>query len=108
MAADMEANRSMLLLGDLNHTPEAQEYRMWQEAGWIDTFTAAGTGQGPTIPANMPTRRIDYIFARGPIAERIIESRRLYEGAFRLDNHDPHGFALSDHLPHLAVFSHGK
>lgn len=104
MAQDMEANRSMLVIGDLNHTPDTKEYQMWIDAGWIDTFTAAGTGEGPTIPANLPTRRIDYILARGPIAKRIVESRPLFEGAFRLNDQDPHGFALSDHLPQFAVF----
>lgn len=98
----------MLVIGDLNHTPDSQEYRMWIEAGWIDTFTAAGTGEGPTIPANLPTRRIDYILARGPIAKRIMESRSLHEGAFRLNDQDPRGFALSDHLPQFAVFGEKK
>jgi hypothetical protein len=42
--------------------------------------------------------------AAGPIAERIIESRPLFEGAFRLNIGDKESFALSDHLPQLAVF----
>jgi len=108
MAQDMEANRSMLVIGDLNHTPDSEEYRMWIDAGWVDTFTAAGSGEGTTIPANMPTRRIDYILARGPIAKQIMEARPLFEGAFRLNDQDPHGFALSDHLPQLAVFGEQK
>lgn len=42
--------------------------------------------------------------AAGPIADRVIESRPLFEGAFRLNIADKESFALSDHLPKLAVF----
>ena len=96
--------RSMLLIGDLNHTPDSEEYRLWKAAGWIDTFAAAGKGNGFTIKADVPNRRIDYVLAAGPIAGSIAESRPLFEGAFRLDTADDDAFALSDHLPQLAVF----
>ena len=42
--------------------------------------------------------------AAGPIADRVVESRPLFEGAYRLNTADPDAFALSDHLPQLAVF----
>ncbi|QEF98270.1 hypothetical protein Mal15_23200 [Stieleria maiorica] len=45
-----------------------------------------------------------YVMAAGPIAERVTESRPLFEGAFRLNINDKESFALSDHLPQLAVF----
>ena len=38
------------------------------------------------------------------IADRVVESRPLFEGAFRLHIADKESFALSDHLPQLAVF----
>lgn len=104
MQDDLAAGRSMLLIGDLNHEPKAEEYKLWTDAGWIDTFVKAGRGDGLTIKADTPRRRIDYVFAAGPIANRITESRPLFEGAFRLDPNDPNAFALSDHLPQLAVF----
>jgi len=34
----------------------------------------------------------------------VTESRPLFEGAFRLNIDDEESFALSDHLPQLAVF----
>lgn len=104
MQSDLEAGRSLLLMGDLNHTPDTKEYQMWLDAGWIDTFTKAGQGDGLTIQADDPQRRIDYVLAAGPIAERIAESRPLFEGAFRTNPADAESFALSDHLPQLAVF----
>lgn len=104
MKSDLEAGGSMLLIGDLNHEPDTEEYKLWTDAGWIDTFTKAGMGDGPTIKSDIPKRRIDYVLAHGPIADQITESRPLFEGAFRLHINDQESFALSDHLPQLAVF----
>jgi len=105
MKGDFEAGRSMLLIGDLNHTPETQDYRLWMDAGWVDTFMKAGQGNGLTFKADAPEHRIDYIMASGPIASRLVESRPLSEGAFRLNVADENAFSLSDHLPQLAVFN---
>jgi endonuclease/exonuclease/phosphatase (EEP) superfamily protein YafD len=77
---------------------------MWKEAGWVDTFAQVGKGEGATIKSDLPKWRIDYVWAAGPIAKRIIESRPLYQGAFRLNIADRESFALSDHLPQLGVF----
>ncbi len=104
MKADLNAGRSMLLIGDLNHSPETQEYNFWIGAGWVDTFAKVGNGKGFTIRSDIPRARIDYVMAAGPIANRIVESRPLFEGAFRLHIADKQSFALSDHLPQLAVF----
>jgi endonuclease/exonuclease/phosphatase family metal-dependent hydrolase len=104
MKADLEAGRSMLLIGDLNHVPDCDEYRLWIDAGWIDTFAKAGKGDGLTIKADEPQWRIDYVMAASPIAKRLVESRPLFEGAFRTNPADEESFALSDHLPQLAVF----
>jgi endonuclease/exonuclease/phosphatase family metal-dependent hydrolase len=104
MQNDFAANRSMLLMGDMNHVPTMPEYRHWTNAGWIDTFAQVGKGDGDTVYSSVPERRIDYILARGPIAAGIVESRPLFAGAFRTNPADPQSFALSDHLPQLAVF----
>ncbi len=104
MKPDLQEGRSMLLIGDLNHSPEQPECEMWKQAGWVDTFAQVGEGDGFTIKADLPRWRIDYVWATGPIAKQVIESRPLYEGAFRLNIADPQSVALSDHLPQLAVF----
>jgi len=104
MKPQLRENRSMLLMGDLNHTPQADEYSLWKRSGWIDTFARLGRGEGPTIKADEPTRRIDYVWAAGPIGKRVVESKPLFQGAFRTNPADPRSFALSDHLPQLAVF----
>lgn len=108
MQADLRAKRSMLLLGDLNHPPLPPEYPLWSDAGWIDTFTAIGQGEGLTIKSDKPDLRIDYVLAAGPIAKQVTKARPLFEGAFRVNNEDPESFALSDHLPQLAVFDLSK
>jgi endonuclease/exonuclease/phosphatase family metal-dependent hydrolase len=104
MKADLESGKSMLLIGDLNHSPEQPEYEMWTKAGWVDTFAEVGRGNGATIKADLPKWRIDYVWATGPIAKQVVESKPLYQGAFRLNIDDEQSFALSDHLPQLAVF----
>lgn len=104
MKPDLDAGRSMLLIGDLNHGPDTEEYKLWIDAGWVDTFAKVGTGEGPTIKADIPKWRIDYVMAAGQIAKRVVESRPLFEGAFRLNINDEESFALSDHLPQLATF----
>jgi len=104
MKADLDAGRSMLLIGDLNHGPDTDEYKFWIDAGFVDTFAKVGKGDGPTIKSDIPKWRIDYVMAAGPIADTVVESRPLFEGAFRLHINDKESFALSDHLPQLAVF----
>lgn len=104
MKTDLEADRSMLLIGDLNHSPEQPEYEMWKKAGWVDTFAKVGKGDGATIKADLPKRRIDYVWSAGPIAKQAVASRPLHQGAFRLNIADQQSFALSDHLPQLTVF----
>lgn len=104
MKEDLDAGRSMLLIGDLNHVPDSEEYKLWMDAGWTDTFAKAGNGDGLTIKADTPQRRIDYVMAAGPIAQHVVESRPLFEGAFRVNLADENSFALSDHLPQFAVF----
>jgi endonuclease/exonuclease/phosphatase family metal-dependent hydrolase len=104
MKPNRDAGKSILVLGDLNHSPEQEEYNLWTEAGLIDTFAEVGEGKGATIKADLPQWRIDYVWAAGPIAQQIMESRPLYQGTFRLNIADQQSFALSDHLPQLAVF----
>ena len=108
MRAELRAKRSMLLLGDLNHPPLPPEYPLWSDAGWIDTFAAVGQGEGLTIKSDKPDLRIDYVMAAGPLARQVTESRPLFEGDFRVNNEDLESFALSDHLPQLAVFDLSK
>jgi endonuclease/exonuclease/phosphatase family metal-dependent hydrolase len=105
MAKDLEANRSLLVQGDFNHIPEWPEYRQWAGAGLRDAFATKGAGDPGTWSASKPSVRLDYIWTHGPVAERLVECRVLFEGAFRVDPSDPTAFALSDHLPVMAAFA---
>ena len=104
MESDIQSNNSILVIGDLNHTPAMPEYNQWMNAGLKDTYAVSGIGDGLTIRADTPSKRIDFILAAGPIAEQIIESKALFEGAFRTNPLDPESYALSDHLPQYAKF----
>ncbi len=99
---------SVLLQGDLNHRPDTEEYKRLNSGSLVDTFTAVGKGDGFTANAIKPAKRIDYIYCAGELANQIIACRPLYEGSFRMNNDDPNGFALSDHLPVLADFGLGS
>lgn len=65
----------VLLLGDLNATPEAPELAPLL-ARVPDTWRA-GDGPGFSYPAALPTKRIDYVLARGFAVHRarVIETR---------------------------------
>jgi endonuclease/exonuclease/phosphatase family metal-dependent hydrolase len=104
MEEDLDSGRSMLLIGDLNHTPDSQEYQLWRDAGWVDTFSHVGKGQGLTFTADAPYKRIDYVMATGPMVTNLLAATPLFLGAFRLNVDDEQSFALSDHLPQSAVF----
>lgn len=104
IALEVEAGRSVLLQGDLNHTPRWPSYPLWIKAGLTDCQVAAGNGDQPTINAAKPRARIDYVFAAGPIATHLKDARCLFEGAFRTNPDDRGSYALSDHLPVMARF----
>ncbi|MDB4617479.1 endonuclease/exonuclease/phosphatase family protein [Verrucomicrobiales bacterium] len=101
---DAEKYGSVVIAGDLNHEPDTLESQLWIDAGVADTFLKKGEGDGFTIKADTPDRRIDYVMAAGPIAKKCQKSQPLFEGRFRLDTQNTEAFALSDHLPQLAVF----
>lgn len=104
MRPDLDSGRSILLMGDLNHGPETEEHQLWLDAGLVDTFVKVGQGEGLTFRADIAQWRIDYVMAAGALAEKVVESRPLFEGAFRLAIDDKESFSLSDHIPQLAVF----
>jgi endonuclease/exonuclease/phosphatase family metal-dependent hydrolase len=53
--------RPIILCGDFNDTPDSRTHEKLGEA-FTDTWKAAGTGDGFTIPAEQPRKRIDYIW----------------------------------------------
>lgn len=99
-----DENQQVLLQGDLNLSPDMPEYKALTSGKLKDTFTLAGFGDGNTANSKKALRRIDYIFAGGALLQRLKSCTALNQGCFRLNNEDPMGFALSDHLPVLTVF----
>lgn len=63
-----------------------------------------GNAQINTINSIDPKRRIDFIFVKGDLAEKVKDHRVLFEGNFRTNNNDPTTYALSDHLPVMVDF----
>ncbi len=104
MTDDLNSGSSVILQGDLNHTPDQPGYQRWQDAGLQDAFQEKGTGQGLTSNSSNRKSRIDYVWSAGPVADQLVNCRVLDEGAFIDHQDDPAGFALSDHLPVMATF----
>ena len=82
--------QAMILCGDFNDTPGSRTYDKIGQA-FTDTWAVAGTGDGFTIPAEQPRKRIDYIWLGKDSA---IDVLRLWV---------PQSEA-SDHLPVVGEF----
>jgi endonuclease/exonuclease/phosphatase family metal-dependent hydrolase len=54
--------RPAVLMGDFNARPDWAQIEMVEVAGWVDSWTEAGTGDGFTSNSADPMHRIDYIF----------------------------------------------
>lgn len=109
MKDDKRKGASLLVLGDMNHGPDGPEYRQWIDAGYVDTFGMKGRGVAETRlydgADKPPVKRLDYIFAAGPIVGQLLGARVLWEGRFRVDpDHPKPAYSLSDHVPLIGVF----
>ncbi len=103
---DLATGHSILVQGDMNHTPGGPEYDLWIEAGLVDTFAQMNTDPqaGKTLLRPEPRARIDYIFVAGPLAKNLADARPLFDRDFRLYADQPDFVSLSDHLPQWARF----
>jgi len=104
---DIKTGHSVIVQGDLNHTPYGPEYALWLDVGLVDTFSRmhGQTDEGKTLLRPQPRARLDYVLASGAIVDQLVEARPLYEADFRLYENRPDFVALSDHLPQLAKFN---
>lgn len=82
--------RPTIICGDFNDTPESRVCRRINEL-LDDTWTLAGNGDGFTIPAEKPRKRIDYIW--------ISKDKSLVALKVWVPQSD-----ASDHLPVMAEF----
>ena len=51
--------------GDLNSTPDSEVQLTVRGAGLRDAWTACGSGDGLTYPADSAVKRIDYLYLAG-------------------------------------------
>jgi endonuclease/exonuclease/phosphatase family metal-dependent hydrolase len=67
--AERDPRAVVLAGGDLNSTPDSPVQARTRDAGWQEAWTTcadAGAGAGLTYPADVPVKRIDYLyFVRG-------------------------------------------
>lgn len=95
----VKSDEATLVLGDLNESINV--IRMFQAAGYVDSFTSCGAPMQPTHPtrptgsADVPAPRvIDWQFARGPI-----KAMNSHVGEFFVADTAP-----SDHKPVVATY----
>jgi endonuclease/exonuclease/phosphatase family metal-dependent hydrolase len=81
---------SVVLLGDLNATPNAPEIRTLVDT-LVDAWEAAGVGEGNTYPIVDPNRRIDYVMQSDDVVVRTVAVVTA-----------PLAATASDHLPVVA------
>ncbi|MGK0353570.1 MAG: endonuclease/exonuclease/phosphatase family metal-dependent hydrolase [Planctomycetota bacterium] len=102
---DLQAGRSVIVMGDMNHDSAAPEYRLWAKAGLVDTARQMHQEKALlTCPSEDPKERIDFVFVAGPLKARLHRARALQEGAFMVRATLGSPFALSDHIPVFAEF----
>jgi endonuclease/exonuclease/phosphatase (EEP) superfamily protein YafD len=65
LAIARDAEAGVLVGGDFNSTPESQVQADARQAGVRDAWLVCGQGDGFTYPANVPTKRIDYLYLTG-------------------------------------------
>ena len=102
---DTDLGYSAIVQGDLNHGPGVYAYRLWKNAGFVDAFVETRAREDRTFRSDNPRFRLDYIFALGPVSENLLECRVLNEPPFNSNKKGNEEYALSDHLPVMAIFS---
>ncbi len=76
-AAVRRSPRPVLLGGDLNAEPGMPATQALRRSGLVDGWPVAGRGDGLTVPAARPRRRIDYVLADAsfvPVRSRVLIS----------------------------------
>lgn len=89
LVADLPTDRSAIVVGDFNATPDEPAIATMTGA-LVDSWASLNPADpGPTMPASLPTRRIDYIFVSSALAGRVVGSRILddHTGAIWLSDH---------------------
>jgi endonuclease/exonuclease/phosphatase family metal-dependent hydrolase len=84
------AGKPVILCGDFNDVPGSRTHQKFAEL-FVDSWTVAGSGDGFTIPAEKPAKRIDYIWLS---RDGSIEPLRLWVPTSE----------ASDHLPVVGEF----
>jgi len=74
----LNEDEGMMAGGDFNAEPGSRTYQQLLFGGLRDVWTACGSGNGLTYPADKPVKRIDYLFLAGNLrctAAQVIDSQ---------------------------------
>jgi endonuclease/exonuclease/phosphatase family metal-dependent hydrolase len=101
---DLQGRMPVIVQGDFNFPPAHEDYETMKDSKLIDAYGKKGQGPAHTFNSDHPNRRIDYIWVSPDLAERLLETRVLFQSPFHRDARNPDAYALSDHLPVMATF----
>ncbi len=99
--ADLDQERHMVVVGDMNFTPGTVEYEYMLEGGAVrfhDPF--AKWGHPPSHSTTGPTRKIDHILFNEPMYRRYISGTAAVAKPLSIEQLS----AITDHLPLVASF----
>jgi endonuclease/exonuclease/phosphatase (EEP) superfamily protein YafD len=69
--------RLVIAGGDFNSTPESAVQSRLRDRGLRDVWMECASGDGATYPADLPVKRIDYLYLTGDIrcaSARVVET----------------------------------
>jgi endonuclease/exonuclease/phosphatase family metal-dependent hydrolase len=74
--ADADAEVPAVWGGDFNSTPDSPVHARILETGFLDPFVELGLEPAPTDPADVPRKRIDFVWLRGlkPVDGEVLDS----------------------------------
>ena len=104
---DMDQYNDLLLLGDLNHRPDLDDYQILNATDLHDLFLShqiQSDKYGHTFLSTLPMARLDYIWGSESMAARMTKFEVLSDRPFGDTSESGDYAVLSDHLPVMAHF----
>ena len=98
---------NLLLIGDLNHRPELEDYQILSATDLRDLFLSDKNNAdkyGHTFLSTLPMARLDYMWGSKSMAEKITKFEVLSNRPFGDTTESGDYAVLSDHLPVMAHF----
>ena len=107
ITGDIDEQDNLLLVGDLNHRPELEEYQILAATDLHDLFLSKQNKTdkcGHTFLSTLPMARLDYIWGSKSMARKLTKFEVLSDRPFGDTTESGDYAVLSDHLPVMVQF----